>query len=98
MISNPIFGSISKRDKNHYLEIMSLLSYSPTAEFFTIVKNWKLPKNPLLGKWIIKYKMISNIWNLIYSTNEPLHRRETHGLREHTSDCQGGRGGHGMDC
>ena len=40
---------------------------------------------------------ITYIWNLIYSTNEPSHRKETHGLREQTCGCQGGRGGCGMD-
>ena len=25
---------------------------------------------------------IPYIWNLIYGTNEPFHRKETHGLRE----------------
>ena len=38
------------------------------------------------------------IWNLIYSTKEPFHRKETHGLGEHTYGCQGGRGGSGMGC
>ena len=27
-----------------------------------------------------KYHMISHIWNLIYGTNEPFHRKEKHGL------------------
>ena len=40
---------------------------------------------------------ITYIWNLIYGTNEPFHRKETHGLGEHTCDCQGGGGGSGMD-
>ena len=40
---------------------------------------------------------ITYIWNLIYSTNEPFHRKETHGLGEQTFDCQGGGGGSGMD-
>ena len=29
-----------------------------------------------------KYHMISHIWNLIYGTNEPFHRKENHGLGE----------------
>ena len=29
-----------------------------------------------------KYHMISYNWNLIYSTNEHLHRKENHGLGE----------------
>ena len=27
-----------------------------------------------------KYRMISHIWNQIYSLNEPFHRKETHEL------------------
>ena len=44
-----------------------------------------------------KYYMISHIWNLIYSTNEPFHRKESHELGEQTHGCQGGRGGNEMD-
>ena len=29
-----------------------------------------------------KYHMISHNWNLIYSTNEPFHRKENHGPGE----------------
>ena len=29
-----------------------------------------------------KYHMISHIWNVIYGTNEPFHRKENHGLGE----------------
>ena len=29
-----------------------------------------------------KYHGITYIWNLIYGTNEPFHRKETHGLGE----------------
>ena len=36
-----------------------------------------------------KYHTISHIWNLIYSTNKPFHRKETHGLGEQTCGCQG---------
>ena len=36
------------------------------------------------------------IWNLIYGTNEPFHRK-THRLGEQTCDCQGEGGGNGMD-
>ena len=38
---------------------------------------------------------ITYIWNLIYGTNEPFYRKETHGLGEQTCGCQGG--GSGMD-
>ena len=40
-----------------------------------------------------KYHMISQIWNLIYGTNEPFPRKETHRLREQTCGCQGGVSG-----
>ena len=32
---------------------------------------------------------ITYIWNLIYGTNEPFYRKETHGLGEQTCGCQG---------
>ena len=38
---------------------------------------------------------ITYIWNLIYGTNEPFHRKEIHGLGEQTCGCQGR--GNGMD-
>ena len=43
-----------------------------------------------------KYHMIiTYIWNLIHDTNEPFHRKETHGFGEQTCGCQGG--GSGME-
>ena len=40
-----------------------------------------------------KYNMISLfMWNLMYDTNEPFHRKETHGLGEQTCS-QGGDSG-----
>ena len=36
-----------------------------------------------------KYRDITYIWNLIYGTNEPFHRKETHGLEGKNCDCQG---------
>ena len=30
---------------------------------------------------------ITYIWNLIYGTNEPFHRKENHGLGEQTCGC-----------
>ena len=33
----------------------------------------------------------------MYGTNEPFHRKETHGLGEQTYGCQGVEGGSGMD-
>ena len=40
---------------------------------------------------------ITDIWNVIYSTNEPFHRKENDGFDEQTCGCLGGRGGSGMD-
>ena len=40
---------------------------------------------------------ISHIWNLLYGTNKPFHRKENHGLVEQTCGCQGGGGGSGMN-
>ena len=40
--------------------------------------------------------VITYIWNLIYSTNEPLNRKENHELGEETCGCQGGGGASGM--
>ena len=40
---------------------------------------------------------ITHTWNLIYSTNKPFHRRETHGPGEETCGCQRGEGGSGVD-
>jgi len=40
---------------------------------------------------------ITYIWNLVYSTNEPFHRKETHGLEEQSYGCQEGGGRSGMD-
>ena len=45
-----------------------------------------------------KYHMIiTYIWNLIYSTNEPFHSKENHGHGEQACGCQGGWGGSRMD-
>ena len=35
------------------------------------------------------HHMISHIWNLIYCTNEPFHRKKNHELGEQTYGCQG---------
>ena len=44
-----------------------------------------------------KYHDITYIWNLIYSTNEPFHRKENQGHGEQSCGCQGRGGGNGMD-
>ena len=43
-----------------------------------------------------KYHIISHIWNLIYCTSEPFHRKH-HGHGEQTYGYQGGGEGSGMD-
>ena len=40
---------------------------------------------------------ITYIWNLIYSTNETFHIKETHGLGKETYICRGERGVSGID-
>ena len=40
---------------------------------------------------------ITYIWNLIYGTNDPFHRKENHGLGEQTCGGRGGGGGSGVD-
>ena len=43
------------------------------------------------------HMIITHIWQLVHSTNEPFHRKENHGLGEETFSCQGGEGWSGMD-
>ena len=50
---------------------------------------------PLILSEISQKDDITCIWYLTYSTNEPFHRKENHGLGEETCGCQGG--GNGMD-
>ena len=40
---------------------------------------------------------ITYIWNPIYGTNIPFHKKETHRLGEQIRGCQGGRGRSGID-
>ena len=44
-----------------------------------------------------KDHMISHIWNLIYGTNEPFHRKGNHGFGEQTCGRLGGGRGSGVD-
>ena len=39
----------------------------------------------------------TSVWNLIYGTNEPCHRKENHGHGEQTCGCLEGGGGSGRD-
>ena len=61
---------------------------------------WMELENLILSEMSQKDKTpydITYIWNLIYGTNEPFHRKENCGLGEQTCGCQGGGGGSGMD-
>ena len=40
---------------------------------------------------------ITYMWNLVYGTKEPFHRKENHELGESTCGCQERRGGCGRD-
>ena len=66
-----------------------------TAEYYSAIKKKKIV--PFAATWMEvetlildevsqkekgEFHMISHIWNLIYSTNEPFYRKETHGLGE----------------
>ena len=67
--------------------------HKPTImEKIKIIKKKKTKKTPKQ----IPYD-ITSMWNLIYGTNEPFHRKETHGLGEQSCGCQGEGGGSGMD-
>ena len=64
-------------------------------EYYSTIKENKIMPFPAtwmqLGTLILsevsqkgkdKYHLLLHIWNLIYVTNEPFHRKETHGLGE----------------
>ena len=67
--------------------------YIDTMEYYSAIKKNKIM--PSVATWIEletlilselsqkekdKYHMISHTWNLTYSTKEPFHRKENHGL------------------
>ena len=63
------YYSAMKKDK-----IMPFAATWMELETLTLIKVSQKEKD--------KYHMISHIWNLIHSTNEPFHRKETYGLGE----------------
>ena len=79
--------------------------YIYTVEYYSVIKKNKVM--PFAATWMeLETNILSKserqippdityIWNLIYSTNEPSHRKETHGLGVQTCGCRGG--GSGMD-
>jgi len=84
--------------------------YIYTMEYYSAIKKnkimafaaaWIEPETLILSevsqKEKEKYHIISHIWTLIYGTDEPIYRKETHGHGEQTCGCQGGRGRSGMD-
>uniref|UniRef100_A0A8W4FFA4 DUF1725 domain-containing protein n=1 Tax=Sus scrofa TaxID=9823 RepID=A0A8W4FFA4_PIG len=67
--------------------------YIYTMEYYLAIKKHKIM--PFAATWMEletlilsevsqkkkdKYHMISHIWNLVYGTNEPFHRKENHDL------------------
>ena len=78
------YYSAKKRKNNAFCSNMD-----ETRDSYT---KWSKPERERQIPYDITY-----IWNLIYSTNEPFHRKEAHGLGEQTCDCQRGRGGSGID-
>ena len=85
--------------KMWYIKTMDYYSAIKKNKIMSFAATWMELETLILSevsqKEKDKYHRISHIWNLIYSTNEPFHRKETHGLREQTYGCQGGWEGAG---
>ena len=91
------------------LHFFGAIYWSYTVSFGGVMTLHDLLK-PCLGIWAFKEAVTSQtlknlwfpfdiayIWNLIYGTNEPFCRKETHGHGEQTCGCQERGGGSGMD-
>jgi len=74
--------------KMWYINVMEYHSAIKKNKIMPYAATWMeletLTLSEVSQKEKYKYHMISLICNLIYSTNEPFHRKETHGLGEQT--------------
>ena len=55
--------------------------YIYAREYYSAINKNKIMPFAASQKEKDKYHMLSHIWNLIYSTNEPFHRKENHDFR-----------------
>jgi len=66
-----------------YIYIMEYYSAIKKNKIMPFAATWMELETLILSqKEKDKYHMIPHIWNLIYGTNEPFHRKENHGLGE----------------
>ena len=73
------------------------MGYIYTMEYYSAIKKndnaiaatW-MELETLIMREISQKDDITCTWYLTYSTNEPFHRKENHGLGEQTCGCQGG--------
>ena len=85
-----------------YIHNGILLSHKKKNDMMPFAATWMELETLILSELSQKEKRqipydITYIWNLIYGTNEPFHRKENHGLGEQTYGCPTGEEGSGMD-